>query len=152
MLHEKKMVDRFTLRARLPHQFPSRSIVVLRAVCQSNRALVSVACIRRIRSSNLHRARRRCERVVYFNFFLGRSWLVWPHFFLRCDDVSIVIQQTTPRPKKGDTHVTYAVDGPRWQTCVALAADHLVAVVLGRKSLERRLNDTATQTEHQVQC
>ena len=20
---------------------------------------------------------------VYFNFFLGRSWLVWPHFFLR---------------------------------------------------------------------
>ncbi|KAI1113795.1 hypothetical protein F5Y14DRAFT_416612 [Nemania sp. NC0429] len=21
--------------------------------------------------------------IVYFSFFLGRSWLVWPHFFLR---------------------------------------------------------------------
>lgn len=23
------------------------------------------------------------KRVVYLSFFLGRSWLVWPHFFLR---------------------------------------------------------------------
>lgn len=23
------------------------------------------------------------KRIVYFSFFLGRSWLVWPHFFLR---------------------------------------------------------------------
>jgi hypothetical protein len=28
------------------------------------------------------------KRVVYLSFFLGRSWLVWPHFFLRCGYVS----------------------------------------------------------------
>jgi len=47
--------------------------------------------------------------------------------------------------------MTYAVDGPRWQTCVALAADHLVAVVLGGKGLERGLNNTTTETEDQVE-
>lgn len=47
--------------------------------------------------------------------------------------------------------MTYAVDSPGWQTCVALAADHLVAVVLGGQGLERRLNDTATETEDQVE-
>ena len=47
--------------------------------------------------------------------------------------------------------MTYAVDSPRWQTCVALAADHLVAVVLGGKRLQRRLNDTTTETEDQVE-
>jgi hypothetical protein len=47
--------------------------------------------------------------------------------------------------------MTYAVDSPRWQTCVALAADHLIAVVLGGERLERRLDDAATETEHQVQ-
>jgi hypothetical protein len=46
---------------------------------------------------------------------------------------------------------TYAVDSPRWQAGVALAADHLLAVVLGGKGLERGLNDTATETEDQVQ-
>jgi hypothetical protein len=46
---------------------------------------------------------------------------------------------------------TYAVDSPRWQTCVALAADHLVAVVLGGKRLERWLNDATTETEDQVE-
>jgi hypothetical protein len=46
---------------------------------------------------------------------------------------------------------TYAVDSPRWQTCVALAADHLIAVVLGSERLERRLDDTATETEDQVE-
>ena len=46
--------------------------------------------------------------------------------------------------------MTYAVDSPRWQTCVALAADHLVAVVLGGKGLERGLDDTTTETEDQV--
>jgi hypothetical protein len=46
---------------------------------------------------------------------------------------------------------TYAVDSPRWQTCVALAANHLVAVVLGGKRLERRLNDATTETEDQVE-
>jgi hypothetical protein len=47
--------------------------------------------------------------------------------------------------------VTYAVDSPRWQACVALAADHLVAVVLGGKGLERWLNDATTETEDQVE-
>ena len=35
-------------------------------------------------------------------------------------------------------------------TYVALSANHLIAVVLGGKSLERRLNDTTTQTKDQV--
>ena len=34
---------------------------------------------------------------------------------------------------------------------VALPADHLVAVVLGGEGLERRLNDTTTETEDQVE-
>jgi hypothetical protein len=38
----------------------------------------------------------------------------------------------------------------RARTYVALAADHLLAVVLGGESLERRLNDTTTQTEDKV--
>lgn len=37
------------------------------------------------------------------------------------------------------------------ETYVALAADHLVAVVLGGKGLERGLNDTTTETEDQVE-
>ena len=35
-------------------------------------------------------------------------------------------------------------------TYVALAADHLLAVVLGGESLERGLNDTTTETEDKV--
>jgi hypothetical protein len=34
---------------------------------------------------------------------------------------------------------------------IALSADHLVAVVLGGKGLERGLNDTTTKTEDQVE-
>lgn len=37
------------------------------------------------------------------------------------------------------------------KTYVALAADGLVAVVLGGKGLEGRLNDTTTETEDQVE-
>jgi len=37
------------------------------------------------------------------------------------------------------------------ETSVALAADHLVAVELGGKSLERRLDDTTTKAEDQVE-
>ena len=29
------------------------------------------------------RKRKPRHRSIYFNFFFGRSWLVWPHFFLR---------------------------------------------------------------------
>ena len=46
---------------------------------------------------------------------------------------------------------TYAVDSPRRQTGVALAADHLVTVVLGGKGLERGLNDATTETEDQME-
>jgi len=44
-----------------------------------------------------------------------------------------------------------AVGRPRRQTRVALPADHLVAVVLGRERLERWLDDTTAQTEDQVE-
>jgi len=47
--------------------------------------------------------------------------------------------------------VTYAVDSPRWQARVALAADHLIAVVLGSEGLERGLDDATAQTEDQVE-
>jgi hypothetical protein len=36
-------------------------------------------------------------------------------------------------------------------TYVALSADHLIAVELGGKSLERWLNDTTTKTENKVE-
>ena len=44
-----------------------------------------------------------------------------------------------------------AVGGSGWETGVALSADHLVAVVFGGQRLERRLDDTTTKTENQVQ-
>ena len=55
------------------------------------------------------------------------------------------------RHGEAEVVVTYAVDSPRWQTSVALAADHLVAVVLGGKGLERGLDDATTETEDQVE-
>ena len=47
--------------------------------------------------------------------------------------------------------MTYAVDSPRGQAGVALAADHLVAVVLGSQGLEGGLDDTTTEAEDQVE-
>jgi len=44
------------------------------------------------------------------------------------------------------------VGGSRWQTGVALSADHLVAVVLGGQGLERRLNDSTSESEDKVKC
>ena len=44
-----------------------------------------------------------------------------------------------------------AVGGTRRQARVALPADHLVAVVLGRESLERGLDDAAAETEDEVE-
>lgn len=44
-----------------------------------------------------------------------------------------------------------AVGGTRRQAGVALAADGLVAVVLGGEGLQGRLNDTTTETEDQVE-
>ena len=42
------------------------------------------------------------------------------------------------------------VGGTWMQSRVALAADHLVAVVLLRQKTQRRLDDPASQTQHQV--
>jgi hypothetical protein len=52
--------------------------------------------------------------------------------------------------RRRDGRATYAVDSPRGQAGVALAADHLVAVVLGGQGLEGGLNDTTTEAEDQV--
>ena len=49
---------------------------------------------------------------------------------------------TTPCPITAPAAIT---------TYVALAADVLVAVILGRQSLERRLDDAATETEDEVE-
>jgi hypothetical protein len=74
---------------------------------------------------------------------------VWPHFFLRqlvarggrraCCEGCI----RDPGPGKCAIQVA--------ATYVALAADGLVAVVLGGKGLERGLNDATTETEDQVE-
>lgn len=44
-----------------------------------------------------------------------------------------------------------AVGSSGVQTSIALTADHLVTVVLLGQKTEGRLNDTTTETEHQVQ-
>lgn len=44
-----------------------------------------------------------------------------------------------------------AVGGTGGKASIALSADHLFAVVLGCQSLERGFNDTASETENQVQ-
>jgi hypothetical protein len=44
-----------------------------------------------------------------------------------------------------------AVGSTGRETGVALSADHLLAVVLGGQGLERRFDDTTTETEDQVQ-
>ncbi|KAI8807388.1 hypothetical protein BJ742DRAFT_812553 [Cladochytrium replicatum] len=44
-----------------------------------------------------------------------------------------------------------AVGGTRGETSVAFSANHLVAVVLGCKHLQRGFNDTTTETEHKVE-
>jgi hypothetical protein len=44
-----------------------------------------------------------------------------------------------------------AVGGTRRKTGVALAADGLLAVVLGGEGLEGRLDDTTTETEDEVE-
>uniref|UniRef100_A0A2M3ZMK6 Putative ubiquitin/40s ribosomal protein s27a fusion n=1 Tax=Anopheles braziliensis TaxID=58242 RepID=A0A2M3ZMK6_9DIPT len=44
-----------------------------------------------------------------------------------------------------------AVCRSRVQTSIALATDHLVAVVLLSQDTERRLDDTTTQSQHEMQ-
>lgn len=44
-----------------------------------------------------------------------------------------------------------AVGGSRGKTGVALSADHLVAVVFGGEGLEGGFDDTASETENQVE-
>ena len=43
-----------------------------------------------------------------------------------------------------------AVGCSRWETGVALSADHLIAVVLGSQGLQGRLDDTSSETEDQL--
>lgn len=50
-----------------------------------------------------------------------------------------------------ESKVFVVVEGLRGSTYVALAADVLVAVELGGKSLQRGLNDTTTEAENQVE-
>jgi hypothetical protein len=45
-----------------------------------------------------------------------------------------------------------AIRSPRRQTRVAFPTDHLIAVVLAGEGFERGFDDTATETEDQVQC
>ena len=45
----------------------------------------------------------------------------------------------------------YTIGGTWWKAGITLAANHLLAVVFGSKSLEGRLNDTTTETEDQVE-
>lgn len=44
-----------------------------------------------------------------------------------------------------------AVCGTGWQTGIALAADHLLAVVLGGQGLKGGLDDATTQAEDEVE-
>jgi len=48
------------------------------------------------------------------------------------------------------TRALAAVDGTGVQAGVALAADHLVAVVLGCQDAQGRLDDASSQAKHQV--
>ena len=49
------------------------------------------------------------------------------------------------------TFLLTAVDGTGMQACITFAADHLVLVVLAGKRLKRRLDDTATEPEDEVE-
>lgn len=40
---------------------------------------------------------------------------------------------------------------PRVQASIALATDHLVTIVLHSQNTKRRLNDTTTETQHQME-
>jgi hypothetical protein len=44
-----------------------------------------------------------------------------------------------------------AICSPGWQTSVAFPANHLFTVVLAGKGLERGFNDTATETQDEVE-
>jgi len=43
-----------------------------------------------------------------------------------------------------------AVDSTRWESCVALPANHLVDVVRPCEKLERRLNDSSSESQDEV--
>lgn len=92
-------------------------------------------------------------KSIYLSFFLGRSWLVWPHFRLR---------QLVARGGRRACSVSESVqgrtasaDGPmresRGEAYVALAAYHFVAVELGGQGFQRWLDDATSQAEDQVQ-
>jgi hypothetical protein len=49
------------------------------------------------------------------------------------------------------TALLAAVDGTGVHAGIALAANHLILVILAGKNLERRLNDSTTETEDQME-
>jgi hypothetical protein len=55
-------------------------------------AFVAFRCIDPARLARRLRSRV-WGRIVYLSFFLGRSWLVCPHFFLRCGLLAFVLVQ-----------------------------------------------------------
>lgn len=86
-------------------------------------------------------------RVDYFSFFFGRSWLVCPHLRFRQ-----LVARGGRRACIHPSALHSQSNNSSWWSYVALAADHLLAVVLGSKDLERGLNDTTTETEDEMQC
>ena len=48
------------------------------------------------------------------------------------------------------TFLLTAVGGTRWQTSIAITADHLLAVVLTGKNHQGRLNDSTTEAQNQM--
>ena len=125
-------------------------------MCKSEQFFIglSVACIRRIRSTSTDPvlARRRCANDL-LELLLGAELVGVTALLLALRVVSFdALRGAFPSCWVGGAVAgTYAVDGPRRQAGVALAADHLVAVVLGGEGLERGLDDTTTETEDQVE-
>jgi len=86
------------------------------------------------------------EGTVYLSFFLGRSWLVWPHLRLRQ-----LVARGGRRAWDPALATRTAAHRDQRLPYIALAADHLLAVELGGESLQRGLNDTTTQAEDEVE-
>src|SRR5947207_15527387 len=86
----------------------------------------------------------RCTFIVYLIFFLGRSWLEWPHLRLRQlvalggRRACIILASSTYVSKLRFRDMLRQIV---WEiTYVALPANHLVTVVLHRQCLERWLD------------
>lgn len=79
----------------------------------------------------------------YFSFFLGRSWLEWPHLRLR--------QLVARGGRRACRKLVLVRPQNERSAYITLATDHLVAVVFRGKDLERGFDNTTTETEDEVQ-